>query len=658
MTIRNLAEEILRLADPSIRIDSLPDDQLSAEAFTIAQDAIDRWSVDDGGIDPGIANVLSDRQLAEYASLLRIADDYGPWTIAGGSEGADYLEVNAGSMNGLCCKNCVFYGDWCQIVSVQPQPHAICRYGIIPDSRIVRNDSEERLDGKVIRWGGLDIMITHEPGMQRFPGSNPMRARYGRINRSYGQGEDGKAIDVYVNPDFDPDTDNNQIYRVTQTKPYTGEVDERKLFFGYQSPADVRLVHSYHAGAERFGSVEAIKPSELDVYRKDSSYHADSCGCEACSAKASKRKRKKKSEEPVATVQIEERQDTAPQIEIVVEAEPEPKKPEVVQDADDPDTVDLINEKAQETSKKAITQWVNAIGSWVKKQSSIESAATIIDEPAALYKKLKSDVFANTLAEAMILADLAGQSEVLDEIKRSDSLSDDLLRLDAKPEWFKLPFQEAIDYFRKKIAIPVESYKKLDDSYHEWAFSIAGVTKADVLNDAKWLVDKAISDGTGFDNFKAQWARLIGRKGWALGENRLQTIYDTNLRSAFGQGRATQMLDPEVQKRRPLLLWRWRDSVHPRPTHKALNNKAIPADHEFWDKTSLPAGYGCRCSCFAVSEEYCKRNGIEILKNPPDPETIAEPGFRRPLRGMSDKDKDAIIEEMKGRLPESLAKLT
>jgi len=238
--------------------------------------------------------------------------------------------------------------------------------------------------------------------------------------------------------------------------------------------------------------------------------------------------------------------------------------------------------------------------------------------------------------------------------------SSEVLREDApRPEWLRLPFDEAIVYFRSKVSIPTKSFKKMEEGYHDWAFSITGITKGSLLDDARWLIDKAIADGTSFDTFKKQWNRLIGRKGWQpKGDKnrRLYIIYDTNVRSAYGAGRGQQMSDPDVADKRPYILWRHRDSPNPRVNHQQLDNKAIALSDPFWNKVNAPAGFSCRCGLFSVTKEYCDRNGVEILDNPPDPLTIAEPGFRRPLRGMTDANrKEVIFRTLDNLTPETKA---
>lgn len=642
--MQDFAAQLLRTADPSVRLDGIPAADIQREAQALAQFAVEKLRSDAITAPADVVQLLNDRQLTQYASRLRAANDYGKWTQSIGGDGASYFPAqnNPHAIGDIKCENCVHWQDGrCEIVSGAIDPQGVCKLWIIPDS--VLSPFEEslpyaiydsvRMDGRVIRWGGLDIGITHQPGDQRFPGSNPMRAYYGRIYRSWGNAEDGKAIDAYISPSFNPESDNNPIYRVIQRDPASGMTDERKYFFGYSSPEDVKRAHIYHAGMERFGSIEQVDPGELDAYRKDAIYHTDSCGCQACAAKANtprrKRKRKAKPEE-------------------IEESGIEPERTDAVET----DESSFLAEKAQQQAKSAITQWVKSIATWLKSSESLEFVKQVLsDDPVQAYKLLDGKKFENSVYQATLLADLMGRSQVLEE-DRIDSLSDELpIRNDApRPDWLNLSFREAIASFRKRIVIPADDYKTMQEGYHDWAFSVSQMARADFLEDAKWLIDQAITEGNSFETFQRQWARAIGRKGWNPGEHRLYTIFDTNIRSANGTGRGKQMQDPEVASRRPFILWRWRDSPNPRVNHQKLDGKAIPLSSPFWQKCRTPAGFGCRCLAASVTKDYCDRHNIEILNNPPDPETIAEPGFRYPLAGLDEQQRQEQIDEMRGRL--------
>lgn len=232
------------------------------------------------------------------------------------------------------------------------------------------------------------------------------------------------------------------------------------------------------------------------------------------------------------------------------------------------------------------------------------------------------------------------------------------------PPWLNLTFAEQLEYFRSKLPLPTERWNELADSEHDHAFVIAGLTKADLLNDAKDLVERAIASGTGLDEFKQQFRRLIGRRGWMeeSTDSRLRTIYDTNLRRSYAAGRYRQMSDPEVLSDRPYWMWRHRTpdpefGGTPRANHKALNNQIFPASHPFWKKAFPACAFGCRCTAFSVSQSYMERNGLKASK-PPNPNSIADPGFRSASGISPESEREAFIKSKLATLdPEVAAQL-
>lgn len=227
-----------------------------------------------------------------------------------------------------------------------------------------------------------------------------------------------------------------------------------------------------------------------------------------------------------------------------------------------------------------------------------------------------------------VLANLAGRDSVNEE--RQDAPT---------PSWLNLPFLEAIEVLRRKIVIPVKSYYDMEEGYHRWAFSVAKIVKLQLLDRIKESLLKAQKTGTPFEDWKAQFIKDYRNEyGSEPTSRRAYTIFDTNLRSAHGTGRGQQMKtivdnNKDVEY---VGVWRWRDSVHPRPHHQALHNKAIPSKHKFWEKCATPAGFGCRCMVTLMKRSLAERLGIQVLSgsNIPDPETIAEKGFRYPQWGM------------------------
>lgn len=232
------------------------------------------------------------------------------------------------------------------------------------------------------------------------------------------------------------------------------------------------------------------------------------------------------------------------------------------------------------------------------------------------------------------------------------------------PDYLKQPYTEQLEYFQEKLNIPLETLEGIKAEYHDFAFSISGLTKAQLVEDVRWLVDRSIEQGNDLEDFKKQFRRLISRKGWKPYDpeskqehNRLRIILETNARRSHGAGRHKQMREPEVMTRYPGRMWRHRDSPQPRPLHKAIDGKVFPSDSVFWDVVGDGmCGYGCRCTSFLVSDRQLKQMGKTIEK-PPPPDTIAEAGFRRAPGTTPIEERKKVIKEALEKQSPELRKL-
>ncbi|MDJ0703189.1 MAG: DUF1073 domain-containing protein, partial [Leptolyngbyaceae cyanobacterium MO_188.B28] len=140
-----------------------------------------------------------------------------------------------------------------------------------PDSAVqqdsLRSD-RRRLDTAVapkwiMRWQGIEIGITHFPGDLRH--NRPMRAGYGFIRGSYGDAEDGMAIDVYIGRNLSSE----KVYRIAQVKPDELVLDEYKWVIGVNTPEQARALYLQHMPRKFLGMVEASSLKDLAKYRRD-----------------------------------------------------------------------------------------------------------------------------------------------------------------------------------------------------------------------------------------------------------------------------------------------------------------------------------------------------------------------------------------------------
>ena len=172
-------------------------------------------------------------------------------------------------------------------------------------------------------------------------------------------------------------------------------------------------------------------------------------------------------------------------------------------------------------------------------------------------------------------------------------------------------FQEQIDFLRKKLNLPSETWRDIQRGAHDRAFMVAGAMKADLLHDLRSAVDGAVQGGS-IGEFRKQFKSIVQKHGWTgwTGEGtrageawRTRVIYQTNLATSYAAGRRKQLLDPALLSRRPFWRYVHDDSVTtPRPHHKAWgdSNLTLRHDHPFWATHFPPNGWGCKCRVVAV----------------------------------------------------------
>jgi len=191
--------------------------------------------------------------------------------------------------------------------------------------------------------------------------------------------------------------------------------------------------------------------------------------------------------------------------------------------------------------------------------------------------------------------------------------------MDTAAEYIKLPFSQAIDYFRRKVNLATDAWDDIWGEMHTRAFVVAGATKEALLDDLRTAVDKAISTGTTLAEFRKDFDTIVKKNGWSYnGERgwRTAVIYDTNLSVAYSAGRYRQMSLPAVKSVRPYFRYLPSSSADKRAEHIAWYNLVLPQDDPFWDAHMPPNGWGCKCGVTSVSVRELARLQQEEADSP------------------------------------------
>lgn len=236
----------------------------------------------------------------------------------------------------------------------------------------------------------------------------------------------------------------------------------------------------------------------------------------------------------------------------------------------------------------------------------------------------------------------------------------------------RLPFQEAMDRFRTRNLVSRDVYDALSDAARRKAFTVAGLASEELLGDAHAELQRQIDasrehtfkdpdtgkwvyKGPNLHEFRKHVAKRLESAGWTPSNpSHVETIYRTNVRSAYSSGRLAEMTQPAVLAARPYWqIMTVRDSRQ-RATHRAAHGIVLPADHPFWRTTGLPPwGFNCRCRWVSRSRRWVDKHG-GIGSPPsglPDPDftsagaTLVPPEDLEALHGQAADARTAQAEQ-------------
>lgn len=201
---------------------------------------------------------------------------------------------------------------------------------------------------------------------------------------------------------------------------------------------------------------------------------------------------------------------------------------------------------------------------------------------------------------------------------------------------FGMQPQAAVAYFEQKGLMEGWDWQDMLDDAHATAFTVAKTMQMNVLEDIHRALATALREGQTFSQFQDAITPVLQAKGWwgkrdvpnpdtgeiqtvQLGSPyRLNTIYMTNMQSAYMAGRYVAMIDSTDTHP----IWEYvaiLDS-RTRPSHRALNGTLMAADDPAWDSLYPPLDFRCRCR--VVARSLASVAGRKVLKPQLETQTV------------------------------------
>lgn len=242
--------------------------------------------------------------------------------------------------------------------------------------------------------------------------------------------------------------------------------------------------------------------------------------------------------------------------------------------------------------------------------------ATLFDGGDARRQRLAG--LAQLIGESMTLADLIGRKRLLMEFDRHtddpepEDQAPEILTFADTPVVPHVPFGEAVDDIVSREPRLALGWRAVADLYKRaHAFALAKSADASLTTRVQKMIQGFLRTG----KTVAQAAVEITREG-VLNEIRgwtrayADTVYETNIATAYAAGRARQAKDPDI--RRVMAAFRYVSALleSTRPNHRAAHGLVAGVDDPVWEAIYPPNGHRCRCAARLVSKSELRRMNL------------------------------------------------
>jgi SPP1 gp7 family putative phage head morphogenesis protein len=209
---------------------------------------------------------------------------------------------------------------------------------------------------------------------------------------------------------------------------------------------------------------------------------------------------------------------------------------------------------------------------------------------------------ADVVAGTQIHADLAARESVLlaaDALERGERATFAVKRV-------KVKASEAIADLLAREPRLAKGYKEVQKVYREkHGFALAKASKRLVVQKVKDVISKHFHKGT--NRLRAEEA--IAELGpWTRAY--AETVFRTNVTTAYNAGTFREVSDPDVYAIMPALRYDAIHDGHARPNHLAFDGMVADVHDPIWLKASPPNGYNCRCSLAHLARAQVQRMGL------------------------------------------------
>lgn len=179
-------------------------------------------------------------------------------------------------------------------------------------------------------------------------------------------------------------------------------------------------------------------------------------------------------------------------------------------------------------------------------------------------------------------------------------------------------FREAAAFLKQKEPLAKEEYEKLSTEARAKAFTVAGYSRVEVVEQFLKELAEAVEAGSTKEDFMATMQDFLERNGFSpTNPFHLDVIFRTNIQTAYNAGHYKAMTEPTVLKLRPYWQYITAGDGEVRESHAAMEGRVYHATDPIWNIWYPPNGFRCRCSIKSLSKRQLEQRGLEVSKEIP-----------------------------------------
>ena len=212
---------------------------------------------------------------------------------------------------------------------------------------------------------------------------------------------------------------------------------------------------------------------------------------------------------------------------------------------------------------------------------------------------------AQAIAKAMGIADLFGRRRLALEVDKA-----------TKGRAFQVPqvpFEEAVQDILKRHPVIAKGWKATQEAYLKGGFAIARSSSKKITAHVQGTIAQSIKQGLSPSEATKQILDKI-REGdpeeFTYSRSYAETVYRTNMASAYTRGRIEQAKDPVFKRQIGAWMYVTAGDVDVRDNHQAAHKFVAATEDPVWKELRPPLGYNCRCALELVGRREALRKGI------------------------------------------------